>query len=39
MVNNLSYFALIVNLFFLQVYNRVLVLLFKNQFAKTHTAP
>lgn len=38
MVNNLSYFALIVNLFFEIVYNRVLVLLIQNPFPTPHTA-
>mgnify|MGYP007002620988 CR=1 FL=1 len=36
---NLSYFALIVNLFFKQVYNHVLVLLIQNPFPTPHTAP
>lgn len=39
MVNNLLYFALIVNLFFEIVYNHVLVLLIQNPFPTPHTAP
>lgn len=39
MVNNLSYFDLIVNLFFEMVYNHVLVLLIQNPFPTPHTAP
>lgn len=39
MVNNLSYFDLIVNLFFALVYNHVLALLIQNPFPTPHTAP